>query len=114
MKRSLIRYILFGLIGAIFGFVNSHYLFVSSALSLIPWAIVALIIGFTSLNIKESLSISGVYGFILAYSFMLFNYEGHVSLFTKLLAFFVLGLVGAIYGIVFSVLGYLFKSKILN
>ncbi len=96
-------------IGALLGIIGSRYLFVGSWLSLIPWAIAGLAIGYWG-NLRESLVNGGAYGFALAFVFMIAGYTGSASLVSRLPFFALLGVFGGLCGLVLGWLGYLLKK----
>lgn len=95
-------------IGSLLGVIGSRYLFVGSWLSLIPWGIIGLALG--AWNSRRGSMLNGaVYGFCLAFVFMLAGYAGAAPWFTRIPFFAVLGLVGAVCGFVLGILGYWLK-----
>ena len=103
-------------VGIVLGIIGARYIFVNSPLSLIPWGIVGLVIGYCSSNTKKSLGLGAVYGFLLAYSFMLASYNGAEPIATRLLPFVIFGVVGAACGGTLAIIGfvttrYMRKSK---
>jgi hypothetical protein len=97
--------------GSLLGIIGSRYLFVGSALSLVPWAIVGLALGYWS-DKRASMVNGAVYGFALAFVFMMAGYNGSASLLSRLPFFAALGLFGAICGFVLGILGFLIKVGI--
>lgn len=93
------------IVGAILAFIADHILFVGSALTLIPWAIIGIVLGLWNKSKKEALINGFVYGFILSFLFMIFGYEGVSGLLGKALVFFVL--LGVFGGICGSILGFI-------
>jgi hypothetical protein len=96
--------------GALLGIIGSRYLFVGSGLSLIPWGIIGLAIGYWSQK-REWLINGGVYGFALAFVFMIAGYTGSESLISRLPFFAIIGVVGGVCGIVLGALGFVIKSR---
>lgn len=94
------------------GVIGSRYLFVGSGLSLIPWGIVGLLLGWWSTNRKEELINGILYGFFLAFSFMTAGYTGSISIITRIPFFAILGLVGALCGLILSLIGVSIKQII--
>ena len=92
-------------VGTLLGLVGAKYLFVGSALSLIVWGIAGLALGVWSETNKESIKNGAIYGFFLAFMFMVFGYGGVAPLVTRVLPFAILGLVGAVCGVVLGVVG---------
>ena len=93
------------IIGIILGVIGSRYLFVGSALSLIPWGIVGVLLGWWSTNRKEAIVNGSAYGFLLAFSFMFAGYQGSAPIVSHIPFFAILGLVAAICGTILSVIG---------
>ncbi len=106
MKKLVVS----GLIGSIFGVIGSRFIFVGSALSLIPWGITGLIIGFWSKSAKEAVLNGSVYGFLLSFIFMVSGYSGSAALLSRIPFFIILGIVGAICGGVLGIIGNLLRK----
>ncbi len=83
---------------AILGIIGSRYLFVGSWLSLVPWAIAGLALGYWSQG-REWIPNGAAYGFALAFVFMIAGYSGSASLLSRLPFFALLGIVGAMCGL---------------
>ena len=73
---------------------------------LIPWALIGLAIGFLCISAKVAAINGALYGFALAYAFMIAGYQGAAPLATRLLPFAVLGLVGAVCGALLTLVGF--------
>lgn len=99
------------IVGIILAYLATHVLFVNSALSLIPWTIAGLIIGWWTENGKQSLINGAIYGFFLSFFFMVFGYQGTQSLLTRVLPFAVLGLFGAVCGLILGIIGSFARRK---
>jgi len=99
-------------IGVVVGVIGARFLFVGSALSLIPWSIVGLVIGWWSKPLKGALVNGGLYGFFLAFSFMAAVYQGSAPIVSRIPFFATLGLVGAVCGLILSVIGNFAKKKL--
>lgn len=99
LSRSVSIFIASIIAGLILGLIGGP------ALILLPWAVVGLAIGVTSADGKSAILNGSVFGFIAAFTFMIVGYEGQASLTTRLLPFVLLGLVGAMYGLIFSIIG---------
>ena len=100
-------------LGGYFGIIGSQTFFVGSALSLIPWAIVGLVIGWGSYSNKEAVIKGVVYGFTLSFTFMVSEYTGIEPLSNKLPFFVLLGIFGAFCGASLGLVSYLVKTKFL-
>jgi hypothetical protein len=98
------RYVVAVIAGSALGLIGARYLFVGSALSLIPWAIAGLALGIWCTRV-QALGVGAVYGFALAFVFMVTGYSGSSPLPGRLPAFALLGLVGALCGLVLALLG---------
>jgi hypothetical protein len=95
-------------LGALLGIVGARYMLVGSALSLVPWAIAGLCIGY--FNDSRGAMINGtVYGFVLSFAFMCAGYKGAPPLVTRAPFFLLLGVIGAVCGFALGNLGFLFK-----
>ena len=100
-----IRLVVAGVVGIVFGIISSHYLFVGSALSLIPWGIAGLLLGAWCPIYKNAIITGAVYGFVVAFTFMVAGYGGSDPVLSKSPFFIILGIVGAACGIGLSVIG---------
>lgn len=100
----------FSVVGAVLGLAGSKFLFVGSALSLVPWGIVGLTVGYFSESIRTSVLYGFLYGFFLAFVFMVSGYSGSMSVMTKVPAFMILGVIGAICGICIALVGRIIRS----
>ncbi len=100
------------IVGALLGVLGSRYLFVGSAVSLIVWGIAGLLLGYWSDTRRQSMINGGLSGFVLCFVFMLAGYTGSESV-TSLFPFFaLLGLVGAVCGLIWSWIGFFLKNKL--
>ena len=90
--------LLSALIGTVLGYLGARVLFVGSYLSLIPWGIAGFILGWWSQTYRTAGMNGAVYGFVLAFFFMLVGYEGSSPVWTRIPFFALLGLVGAVCG----------------
>ena len=84
-------------------------------LNILPWSISALIVGYISLNKKNSLINGAVFGYFLFVSYIFFGYKGDTEL-TQYSRFIVFALLfsfaGAISGLIGAYIGYLIHKKI--
>ena len=92
-------------LGALLGLLSARVVFVGSALSLLPWGLVGLALGACCRTVARACLTGAVYGFTLAYVFMVSGYDGAAPLHTRLVPFLVLGLVGAVCGIGSTLVG---------
>jgi hypothetical protein len=86
------------LAGAALGVIGSRYLFVGSWLSLVPWGIVGLALGLWEPRPRPALLNGALYGFALAFAFLIAGYSGSASLLSRLPFFALLALFGAFCG----------------
>ena len=99
------------IVGALLGVIGSRYLFVGSALSLIPWGIAGCLIGIWSDTRRQSILNGGLYGFVLSFVFMLSGYAGSEPVISRFPFFALLGLFGAVCGLILGWIGFFLKSK---
>lgn len=92
-------------IGVALGVVGARVLFVGSWASLIPWAAAGFLLGFWSEAWWSATLVGGVYGFALAFSFMVAGYRGSLALTTRLVPFAALGFFGAVGGLTTALTG---------
>lgn len=94
-----------GPVGIALGVVASRYLLVGSWLSLVPWGMVGLLFGWWCHGYRDGIRVGAVYGFLLAFSFMIAGYQGAATLLSRLPFFAALGLFGALCGVALGVVG---------
>jgi hypothetical protein len=99
------------LAGGILGLIGARYLFIGSWLSLIPWGIVGLLIGYWSKK-REWLVNGSCYGFAITFVFMMTGYAGSAPLISRVPFFAALGLFGGLCGLVLGVMGFEFKQRL--
>jgi hypothetical protein len=87
------------IIGGVIGYIGGP------TTVLIIWVIAGLAVGYFCNSRKSVLLNGAVYGFTLAYIFMVSGYNGSASVSTKLLPFLVFGVVGAICGTALALSG---------
>jgi hypothetical protein len=87
------------LVGGLLGLLGARYVFVGSWLSLIPWSIAGLAIGYWSDDAKWAIA-GSLYGFALLFVFMIAGYAGAASTLSRLPFFAIIGLAGALYGVI--------------
>ncbi len=89
------RYAALVALGATLGLLGARYVFVGSGVSLVPWGLVALLVGAFAPSRRAALAGASVYGFALAFTFMVTGYDGTATMMSRLPFFAILGLVGA-------------------
>jgi hypothetical protein len=112
MQRHVVLAIVAAGVGGILGLLCSTVVLVNSGLSLVPWALAGLAVGAVSGSRRDALVRGGVYGFALAYVFMIAGYDGAEPLRTRLLPFLALGVVGSVCGAVLAVIGFAVRRAI--
>ena len=95
--------------GLVLGFVGTKLLFLGG-LTLLPWAVAALLIGWLSRDAKLAFVNGAIYGFVLSFVFMLAGYEGN-EVVAKLPFFVLLGLFGGVCGLIWAWLGRLLRAR---
>ncbi len=109
MKKTLVTVLL----GLLLGFIGARVLFVGSWLTLIPWSVAGLVIGFVCSK-NESLINGVAYGFVLSLSFLISGYSGRPPLLSRIPFFLVLGAFGAICGVVIALAGHFARVKMMT
>ncbi len=94
--------------GGLLGFLTARVVLVGSAVALVPWALAGLALGLCCRTVARACLVGAVYGFTLAYVFMVSGYDGASPLHTRLIPFVVFGLVGAACGMASTLVGRLF------
>lgn len=82
------------------------------AIILLPWALVSAAIGIFSTSKKTAAINGSVFGFIAAFAFMISGYNGQAPVVTRLFPFALLGLVGAVYAVLFSFVGHVIYRRL--
>ena len=108
----IVGLILVAALGAILGLIGARYIFVGSPLSLIPWGLAALLIGYFSTTWKGTLGSGVLFGFCLAGTFMVAGYQGTAPVTNYLIPFAVIGLVGALCATAGATAGQLIGRKV--
>lgn len=99
------------IVGAFLGVLGAKYLFVGSWLSLVLWGIVGLALGYWSGKRKALLN-GAVFGFVISFVFMAVGYSGVAPFISRIPFFALLGLFGAVCGLVLGWLGSLIRSRV--
>ena len=90
-------------------FASAHFLFDGSVTNVLPWGVLALLIGSLARNPKEAWKIGAMYGFILSYGFLWFDQTGRTTFHDLLILFIIIplpSLFGAFCGVCLSYVGY--------
>ena len=102
---NALSYVASLLIGVATGYVGGP------AVAMVWWALLGLLLGWFSDRKKASLMNGALYGFALAYTFMLAGYSGSESVLSKLVPFVAFGVFGSICGACLGLVGYLIRRK---
>ena len=90
------------IVGAVLGILAAHALFLGWW-TLVPWGIAGLALGY---KFKERFVLAGiVYGFVLVFVFMIFQYNGERPLISRFPFFAIFALFGAVCGLILTTLG---------
>lgn len=109
------RSLLVALVAIAMGFISGRLLFNGSVLNIIPWGVLALLTAFIALNKRQALTLGGVFGFVVSYSFLWFNNTDIKSLgqVLVLVALVVLpALFGSLCGMALAWLGWIIRSTL--
>ena len=96
-------------VGAILGVLAAHALFLGWW-TLAPWGIAGLMIGYQS-HPRNALVCGIVYGFVLVFVFLIFQYNGDRSLAGRLPFFALLGLFGSVCGSILTFIGHALRRS---
>jgi hypothetical protein len=107
MKKPII---IASVIGVVLGYLGAKVLFVNSGKSLVIWATVGLVIGYLCTTYLQAIVTGAIYGFALSFFFMVFGYNGSESLLSRLPFFALLGLFGAVCGLVLALSSFAIKK----
>jgi hypothetical protein len=107
----MVKFLVSIIVGAFLGIIAARYLFVGSWLSLIPWAIAGLALGYWSGN-RQALINGIAYGFVLCFAFMVAGYSGSEPVLTRLPFFALIGAFGAICGLGLGLIGFQVRKKL--
>ncbi len=99
-----------GAVGALLGLVCARWVLVGSGVALVPWAAAGICVGALSDTRRHAAARGVVYGFALAYVFMVAGYDGTAALHTRLAPFLLFGAVGAGCGAVLAVAGFALRG----
>ncbi|HZY37612.1 MAG TPA: hypothetical protein VFE53_13235 [Mucilaginibacter sp.] len=111
--ETTIKKLLIGLLGVLIGGIT--YYFMYGWYDVFPWAIAALIIGYTSKNRRGSMINGGIFGYFLFLVYIYLGYKGKTdvtSIFHFVLFDLLFSLVGGVAGVVGAVVGNWIKGKI--
>ena len=78
----------------VMSYISSRYLFVGSALSLIPWGVLVLSWGIVAHSKTEATRLGAIYGFSQAFVFLWIDKRGHISLSQFVILFGIISALG--------------------
>jgi hypothetical protein len=110
--RTILGLILVAVLGAALGLIGARYILVGSPLSLIPWGLAALLIGYFSTSWKGTIGSGALFGFCLAGTFMVAGYQGTAPVTNYLIPFAIISLVGAFCATAGATVGQLIRTKV--
>ncbi len=99
-------------LGATLGLLGARYVLVGSGLSLVPWGLVAVLVGVLAHSRRAALAGAAAYGCALAFTFMVAGYDGGAPVLSRLPFFAILGLVGAACAALLALAGSLVATTI--
>jgi hypothetical protein len=106
----MVKFIVAIALGAGLGILGARYLFVGSWMSLIVWGLAGLLLGGWCRERRQAMINGTVFGFVVAFVFMLSGYNGSAALISRVPFFAILGVIGAICGLILGFFGYLAKE----
>jgi hypothetical protein len=104
--ETIIKKLIIGLSAVLVG--STTYYFMYGWYDVFPWAIVALIIGYTSKSRRDGMINGGIFGYFLFLVYIYLGYKGKTdvsSIFHFVLFDSLFSLVGAVAGIVGTIIG---------
>ena len=110
LERHPLRRGVLVLLGAVLGLLAARYVLVGSGWSLLPWGLVAVLVGVLAGSRWQAASDAGIYGFALSLVFMVAGYAGAAPLAGRLPFFALLGLFGAACAALLAVAGRLVRT----
>ena len=97
------RFVIAVVLGLLLGWAATHALSLQWR-TLAPWGLAALALGYRTTR-ATAIGAGAVYGFVLCFTFTLVGYAGAAPAITRVPFFTVLGLVGAVCGLLLALLG---------
>ena len=107
MQRTMIA----TLLGVAVGISGQYYLFIG-IYSLIPWGLCGIGLGYLTRGKVEAAISGALYGFALAFSFMVWGYSGTSPIWGRLPFFGLLGIFGAACGLSAAMVGRLIRTRV--
>jgi hypothetical protein len=90
------------------------YNVLSGWLNIIPWSIIAIVIGYLSFSKKDAIAKGILFGYFLFLTYILIGYKGSLDIksITRILLFSIaFSLIGGIAGFIGAFIGYFIKKK---
>ena len=97
--------------GLVLGFLGARVVLIGSGLSLVVWAVAGVALGLCCPTGRLAAAVGALFGFVLAFTFMVAGYDGAAPLVTRLAPFAVLGLVGAGCGAAAAWVGHVLRRR---
>lgn len=107
--RLLIGVVVGLLLGGVCGFLKTN-----AVLTLVPWAVAGLVIGYFAGAVRPALAPGALFGFAASFVYLLLGYNGSRPVYTVLPFFVLASLFGAFCGAILSVGGGFARSRLLS
>lgn len=94
----------------VMAFISAKFLFNGSVANIAPWGILAFATAFVASNMRQSLILGAIFGFVVSYAFLWFDNTGEKTLYTVLILIPLIvlpALFGALCGLALAWLGWL-------
>lgn len=107
--------ILGALVGIILGYASSQTFLAHSWIALAVWGLAGLVFGYLVPNKRRAYISGALYGLLLTESFIIFGFHGASTAIRGFIVLaIILGVVGAICGLIIFMIGYWVHSKIIS
>lgn len=103
------RFVIALVVGVLLGATGPRYAFLGW-FSLIPWGLVGLALGYWSKR-REAALTGALYGFVLCFAFLMTGYTGSAPIISRLPFFALIGMFGALCGLLLSLVGFFLKRR---
>ena len=102
-------------VALLMAFISARFLFNGSVTNIVPWGILAFATAFVASNVRQSLLLGAIFGFVVSYAFLWFDNTGQKTLTSVLILIPLIilpALFGALCGLVLAWLGWLARRLI--
>ncbi len=102
-------------VALVMAFISAKFLFSGSVINIVPWGILAFAAAFVASNMRQSMLLGAIFGFVVSYAFLWFDNTGQKTLSNVLILIpliVVPALFGALCGLVLAWLGWLVRRLI--